>query len=154
VIDDDRSRPMPATTPNVFSTSVLADDVDATARFYVEHFGFERRLDIGWFTTLHHGDRPYELNVVERSHASVPERFRQAPAGVILAFLVDDVDEVAARLTDAGVDLVSPVIDEEYGQRHVFVTDPSGPLVDVVKLPTPSPEWLAATGLTSPAQPT
>jgi catechol 2,3-dioxygenase-like lactoylglutathione lyase family enzyme len=142
---------MTATTPNVFSTSVLADDVDATARFYVEHFGFERRLDLGWFTTLHHGDRPYELDVVERSHASVPEGFRRAPSGVILAFLVDDVDAVAARLADAGVELVTPVTDEEYGQRHVFVTDPSGTLVDVVQLTTPSPEWLAANGLAEPA---
>ena len=140
-----------APVPTVFSTTVLADDVAGTVRFYVEQFGFGVRLDIGWFVTLHHDDRPYELCVVERGHESVPEAYRRPPAGVIVAFLVDDVDACAARLAAAGTPVVSPVRDEPWGQRHTYVTDPAGTLIDVVQLTTPSPEWLAANGLSSAA---
>lgn len=140
-----------APTPTVFSTTVFADDVAATAGFYVEQFGFAVRLDIGWFVTLHHDDRPYELCVIERGHESIPEGYRGPPAGVIVAFLVDDVDAYAERLAAAGTPVVAPVRDEPWGQRHTYVTDPAGTLIDVVQLTTPSPEWLAANGLAEPA---
>jgi catechol 2,3-dioxygenase-like lactoylglutathione lyase family enzyme len=138
--------------PTLFSTTVMADDVAGVARFYVDQFGFAVRLDIGWFVTLHHDDRPYELCVVERGHESIPEGFRVAPAGVIVAFMVDDVDAYAERLVaDARATVVTPVRDEPWGQRHLYVTDPAGALIDVVQITTPSPGWLAANGLASPA---
>jgi catechol 2,3-dioxygenase-like lactoylglutathione lyase family enzyme len=133
--------------PTVFSATVLADDVATTARFYVDHFGFETRLDIGWFVTLHHGDRPYEMCVLARDHDSVPDGFRVTPAGTIVGFMVDDVDAVAAGLVAAGVPVVTPLRDEPWGQRHTFVTDPAGTLIDVVQVTTPDPAWLAAHGL-------
>lgn len=133
--------------PTMFSTTVLADDVPGTVRFYVEQFGFEVRLDIGWFVTLHHGERPYELCVIERAHEAVPAGHRVPPAGVIVAFMVDDVDACAARLAAAGTSVVLPVQDEPWGQRHTYVTDPAGTLIDVVQPTTPSPEWLRDCGL-------
>jgi catechol 2,3-dioxygenase-like lactoylglutathione lyase family enzyme len=139
---------MPAvTTPTMFSATVLADDVAATARFYVEHFGFETRLDIGWFVTLHHDDRPYEMCVIARDHDSVPDGFHVAPAGVVVAFMVDDVDAYAARFAAAEVPVVMPVRDEPWGQRHTYITDPAGTLIDVVQPTAPDPAWLEAHGL-------
>jgi len=134
--------------PTVFSATVLADDVAATAGFYIRHFGFETRIDIGWFVTLYHGDRPYEMCVLQRGHDSAPEGFRAAaPSGVIIGFMVDDVDAVAARLAADGVPVVTPMRDEPWGQRHTFVTDPAGTLIDVVQVTTPDPDWLRAHGL-------
>jgi catechol 2,3-dioxygenase-like lactoylglutathione lyase family enzyme len=139
----------PSVTPTVFSTTVLADDVATTARFYIDHFGFGTRLDIGWFVVLHHDDRPYEMCVIARDHDAVPAAFRTAPAGVIVAFMVDDVDAVAARLAASEVPVVTPVRDEPWGQRHTYVTDPAGTLIDVVQLIPPDPDWLAVNGLTT-----
>lgn len=73
-----------------------------------------------------------------------PRGSRHAPAGVIVAFIVDDVDALAAGLAAGGVPVVTPVRDEPWGQRHTYVTDPSGTLVDVVQVTTPDPGWLAA----------
>jgi uncharacterized glyoxalase superfamily protein PhnB len=70
-----------------------------------------------------------------------------APAGVIVGFMVDDVDAYAARFAAAGVPVVTPVKDEPWGQRHTFVTDPAGTLIDVVQMTTPDPAWLEAHGL-------
>ena len=140
--------PAPTTTiPTLVSTTVMADDVPGAVAFYVEQFGFAVRLDIGWFVTLHHDERPYEMCVVERGHDSVPEAFRTAPAGVIVGFLVDDVDAVVERLVAAGTTIVEPTRDEPWGQRHCYVTDPAGTLIDVVQLTQPDPAWLAANGL-------
>jgi hypothetical protein len=41
----------------------------------------------------------------------------------------------------------TPVKDEPWGQRHTFVTDPAGTLIDVVQMTTPDPAWLEAHGL-------
>jgi hypothetical protein len=51
--------------------------VPASARFYVEHFGFRPRLELDWFTTLTHEDRPYELGLLRADHEVVPEGYRQ-----------------------------------------------------------------------------
>ena len=77
----------------------------------------------------------------------MPEGYGAAPAGVVLAFLVDDVDAVEQRLRAAGVPIVQPLRNEPWGQRHLFCTDPAGTLIDVVQLIAPSPGWLREHGL-------
>lgn len=135
-----------------FSTSILTDDVSGTSRFYQQHFGFEEVLDIGWFATIRR-DGVHEMCFWDRAHDSLPEGYSAAPAGVVLAFMVDDVDAVEQRLRAAGVPIVQPVRDEPWGQRHVFCTDPAGTLIDVVQPIAPAPEWLRQHGLDpQPAQ--
>jgi hypothetical protein len=34
-------------------------DVPVSARFYIQHFGFQPRVELDWFTTLSHQDRPH-----------------------------------------------------------------------------------------------
>ena len=62
----------------VFGPCLLVDDVPASADFYVEHFGFQPRVELDWFTTLSHQDRPYELAFVRADHDTVPEGWRAA----------------------------------------------------------------------------
>jgi catechol 2,3-dioxygenase-like lactoylglutathione lyase family enzyme len=35
----------------VFGPCLLVKDVPASARFYIEHFGFQPRVELDWFTT-------------------------------------------------------------------------------------------------------
>jgi hypothetical protein len=58
---------------DAFGPSLLVEDVPASAHFYVEHFGFRPRLELDWFTTLTHDDRPYELGFLRADHQVVPE---------------------------------------------------------------------------------
>ncbi len=53
----------------------------------------------------------------------------------------------AAGFEAAGVPFLEPVRDEPWGQRHFYVQDPAGSVIDVVEFTTPSPEWLAEHGL-------
>jgi catechol 2,3-dioxygenase-like lactoylglutathione lyase family enzyme len=132
----------------VFGPCLLVQDVLASARFYIEHFGFQPRVELDWFTTLSHEDRPYELAFVRADHDTVPEGYRgRHTQGLIIGLLVPDAAAVDARLRAAGVRVVLPLRDEPFGQRHVMVADPNDVLVDVVQPIPPDPGWLAHQGL-------
>jgi catechol 2,3-dioxygenase-like lactoylglutathione lyase family enzyme len=130
-----------------FSTTLLTDAVAPTRDFYVERLGWRVTADAGFFVSLAHDEQAYELCVMQPEHPIVPEGHRAHAAGVILGFAVEDAEAEAERLQAAGVELVTAVIDEPYGQRHFFVTDPAGSLIDIVQMIDPDPEWLAAHGL-------
>jgi catechol 2,3-dioxygenase-like lactoylglutathione lyase family enzyme len=133
---------------DVFGPCLLVEDVPASARFYVQHFGFQPRLELDWFTTLTHEDRPYELGFVRADHDTVPAGYRgRCTQGLIIGLLVPDAEEVDARLRAAGVRVVLPLRDEPFGQRHVMVADPNDVLVDVVQTIPADPDWLARQGL-------
>jgi catechol 2,3-dioxygenase-like lactoylglutathione lyase family enzyme len=133
---------------DVFGPCLLVEDVPASARFYVQHFGFQPRLELDWFTTLTHQDRPYELGFVRADHDTVPAGYRgRRTQGLIIGLLVPDAKEVDTRLRAAGVRVVLPLRDEPFGQRHVIVADPNDVLVDVVQTIPADPDWLARQGM-------
>jgi catechol 2,3-dioxygenase-like lactoylglutathione lyase family enzyme len=137
---------------DAFGPSLLVEDVPASAHFYVEHFGFRPRLELDWFTTLTHDDRPYELGFLRADHQVVPEGYRGRRAdGLIIGLQVPDATEMDARLRAAGVRVVLPLRDEPFGQRHVIVADPNDVLVDIVQPIPADPDWLAQQGLQSGA---
>jgi catechol 2,3-dioxygenase-like lactoylglutathione lyase family enzyme len=131
----------------IFGPCLLVEDVPASAGFYIQHFGFQPRVELDWFTTLSHQDRPYELAFVRADHDTVPEGYRgRRTQGLVIGLLVPDAAAVDARLRTAGVRVVLPLRDEPFGQRHVMVADPNGVLVDVVQPIPADPGWLARHG--------
>ncbi len=126
-----------------FSTTLLTDDVAAVRDFHVRHFGWRVTGDAGFFVALAHDEQAYELCVLQRDSETVPAGYRKHAQGLILGYLVQDASAEAARLAGEGVGGLTPVVDEVYGQRHFFVTDPAGVLIDVIQLTTPDPEWVA-----------
>ncbi|WP_329044322.1 hypothetical protein OG738_24315 [Amycolatopsis sp. NBC_01488] len=75
----------------------------------------------------------------------MPDGYRTQPtSGLSFGLVVEDAAAEAKRLTEAGVDLVTPVVDEVYGQRHFSVADPNGVLLDVIEMIAPDPDWAAA----------
>ncbi|GAB2673986.1 VOC family protein [Kribbella swartbergensis] len=128
----------------IFPT-ICADDVAATRDFYVDLFGFAVVFDSGWYVQLEApaGARP-QLGIVEREHSSVPEAFRRRPAGFLVAIEVDDVDAVHEHARAAGLPMPLALRDEDFGQRHFMIVDPSGTLVDVITPIPPAPEYADA----------
>lgn len=138
-----------------FVPYLLVDDVAATSAFYVRHLGFEPVFELEWFVSLTHQERPeYKLDFVRRDyreHEVVPEAFLVRPAGVVLAFVVDDAAAAYATVQAAGVPVVMALRDEPWGQRRFMVQDPAGTLVELLQItgqaapeftgqdPTPAP---------------
>jgi uncharacterized glyoxalase superfamily protein PhnB len=51
---------------------------------------------------------------------------------LVLTVQVDDVDAAYARAQRMGSDVLSPLVDEDYGQRHFLVVDPNGVVLNVM----------------------
>jgi catechol 2,3-dioxygenase-like lactoylglutathione lyase family enzyme len=134
---------------NAIGLAVMSDSPAASAQWFVDHFGFEVRIDIGWYVnTQHDGHETFSLDFVRRDHESMPEVLRgKKVAGALLALMVDDVDDEEKRLRRAGLEPVLPLVTEPWGQRRFQVTSPDGLVVELLQLVEPSPEWLAEHGL-------
>lgn len=129
-----------------FYPVICTTDVAAVRDFYVRHFDFSVVFDSGWYASLRRDGEPvYELAVLDSTHPTIPDGFRQPAAGLLLNFEVDDVDAEYERLvTRAGLTPTLRLRSEEFGQRHFIVTDPAGVLVDVITEIPPSGEFAAA----------
>lgn len=120
---------------------LMCSEVTAAADFFRNGFGFDTTFATDWYVSLRSGD--HELALLAHDHATVPESHRALAQGVIINVEVDDVDAVHDRLVAMGHDLISPLRDEDFGQRHFIIAGP-GCLVDVIQPIAPSAEFLAA----------
>lgn len=132
----------------VVVTSKLAEARD----FYIQHFGFRVVFQADWYVQLHgfRGDThpPLELAFMLPNVESQPAPLHGAfsGAGIVLSIDVDDVDALHTKLKEAGVlrEVVVPLRDEPWGQRHFLFKDPAGTLLDVFQLIPPTSEYAAA----------
>lgn len=119
-------------------------DVAGVRSFYERHFHFEARYTSDWYVHLAHRDHPaVALAIVAHDHPTVPASHRHQAQGLLLNFEVDDVDREWARLKAEGVELLLPIQDEDFGQRHFIVRGPDGVLIGVIQPIPPSAEFAA-----------
>jgi uncharacterized glyoxalase superfamily protein PhnB len=115
------------------AVSLNVDDVDASAAFLVDHFGFHQEMAADGFASLARPDLATNVVLLRRGLATLPDDQRDNHAtGVILAFVVDDLDAELERLTTEGVTVTMPLRAEEWGERAFQVTDPNGILVQLM----------------------
>ncbi|UJW84613.1 VOC family protein [Devosia sp. SL43] len=122
---------------------IQVDDVEATARFYEQNFGFTRIFSSDWYVQLRaSADHPFEIALIVQDHETIPEPGRGPTKAMLLSFYVEDAAAEHARLVAAGVPIAQPLRDEVFGQRHFIATDPNGLYLDVITPIEPDPEWL------------
>ena len=110
--------------------------------FYKNLFGMHAAFEIDWYVQLQSsGNSSIQIGFVKIDHPSVPERFQAMPAGTIVTLEVEDADQYYAKAKKLGLHIEMSLRDEPWGQRHFMVLDPSGVLVDVVKLIEPSKKF-------------
>lgn len=79
-------------------TNILCKNVNEVAQFYETVLSMKRHEDFGWFIILTHSDMPkMEFGLLDRTHETVPSEIVADPAGMILTFVVDDVEQCFAR---------------------------------------------------------
>ncbi|GGB37515.1 glyoxalase [Roseibium aquae] len=124
---------------------IMTDRVPQTARFFIDHFRFQKAFEADWYVHLQSvEDDKVNLAILDRAHETIPVQGRgQGAAGLILNFEVEDVDVIYEKLKDAGLPMLLELRDEPFGQRHFITEDPNGVLIDVIKPIPPSPEFLA-----------
>ncbi|MEQ9400937.1 MAG: VOC family protein [Longimicrobiales bacterium] len=122
---------------------LITDRVQDTADFYRRRFGFEDTFVSAWYVSLRHPQDPaQELAFLELGHPTIPEGFSTPSQGILINVEVDDAQSAYGALADEEVvRVVLPLRDEEFGQRHFIVVDPSGNLVDVIQNIAPSADF-------------
>jgi uncharacterized glyoxalase superfamily protein PhnB len=115
------------------AVSLNVEDPAASAAFLRDHFGFEEEMAADGFASLRRPDAAMNVVFLRRGLPTLPSDQRDAHAtGVILAFVVDDLEGELARLEGEGVAITMPLTVEEWGERAFQVRDPNGVIVQLV----------------------
>ncbi len=115
------------------AVSLNVEDASASSRFLQEHFGFREEMSADGFASLARPDVGMNVIFLRRGLATLPADQRDDLAsGLILAFVVDDLEGELARLQGEGVAVTMPLTEEEWGERAFQVRDPNGVIVQLV----------------------
>lgn len=115
------------------AVSLNVDDVPASSAFLIEHFGFRTEMAAEGFASLTRDDAGTNVVFLRRGLATLPADQRDEHArGLILAFVVDDLEGELARLQAEGVAITMPLTAEEWGERAFQVRDPNGVIIQLV----------------------
>jgi hypothetical protein len=105
----------------------------ATAADFEALLPVERVFDSGWFVQLVSPDGRLQLGLVRHDHESVPVGWQNSAAGLFVT--VDTGDANAAwSSTEGKFEVIQPLRDEVWGQRHFILRLAGNILVDVVEM--------------------
>jgi uncharacterized glyoxalase superfamily protein PhnB len=120
--------------------SLNVDDVDASASFVTRHFGFAEVMAADGFVSLARDDVGFNLIFLRTGLPTFkPEHARGHVDGLLIVFVVNDIDGEYARLQAEGVPITTPIETEPWGERFFQVTDPNGVVIQLV-------QWTTAPG--------
>jgi predicted enzyme related to lactoylglutathione lyase len=122
--------------------SLNVDDVTASAAFAKQHFGFNEEMSADGFVSLSRQDAGFHLIFLRTGLSSFkPDSMRDRKAdGLLVAFVVDNIDAEYARLQEEGVTITTPIQTEPWGERFFQVTDPNGVVIQLVQWMTEPPK--------------
>lgn len=115
------------------AVSLNVDDVQASSAFLIRHFGFREEMSAEGFASLTRDDAGMNVVFLRRGLPTLPGDQRDDHAsGVILAFVVDELETELARLEREDVAITMPLTVEEWGERAFQVRDPNGVIIQLV----------------------
>lgn len=115
------------------AVSLTVDDPAASAEFLVRHFGFTEAASAPGFASLTRPDSGMNVVFLQRGLETLPaDQAEQHATGLILAFVVDDLEGELDRLQREGVAITMPLTTEEWGERAFQVRDPNRVIVQLV----------------------
>ncbi|MET7770706.1 VOC family protein [Nocardia sp. NPDC005366] len=115
--------------------SLNVPDPTTSAAFLVEHLGFTEKMSADGFVSLDRDDAGINVIYLRTGLETFKPKSRAGSAGegLLVVFVVDDIDGEYARLEGAGVPIVTPIETEEWGERYFQMTDPNGIVIQLVQ---------------------
>ena len=115
--------------------SLNVADPAASAEFVTTHFGFTEQMAADGFVSLVHPDAGVNLIYLRTGLSTFkPERAAGAAGdGLLVVFVVADIDTEYDRLRGAGAPIVTPIETEEWGERYFQTTDANGIIYQLVQ---------------------
>lgn len=102
---------------------LFPDDVDRFVDFYTRVLRFQLARHELHYAAVERG--LIQVGAVKAWSAADPKA-RRPPQGVEIVIEVDDVDEEAAAVSEAGWPLDEPLTDQPWGLRDFRILDPDG----------------------------
>jgi catechol 2,3-dioxygenase-like lactoylglutathione lyase family enzyme len=99
-------------------------DLEASRDAYVAVLGLREVMNHGWIVTLADDELRHQVSLMTKDAT--------APVNPNVSIEVDDVDAAHQAAVDAGLHIVHPLSDEEWGVRRFFFADPAGNVVNVL----------------------
>ncbi len=108
--------------------SLNVADVAASAAFATTHFGFTEAMADDGFVSLAHPDAGVNIVFLRTGLGTFKPTSIAGPAGqgLLIAFVVDDLDAEFARIAGAGATVVTEPETEPWGERFCQFADPNG----------------------------
>jgi catechol 2,3-dioxygenase-like lactoylglutathione lyase family enzyme len=103
---------------------LTVSDIDAAVVTYRRILGLREVMNHGWIVTLADDELRHQVSLMT-SDAT-------APVNPQVSIEVDDVDAAYQAAVAAGLEIVHPLSDEEWGVRRFFFADGSGNVVNVL----------------------
>ena len=121
------------------AVSLNVPDVEASATWAQRHLGFSEVMAAEGFRSLAHPDAGFNLIYLRTGLPTFkPASVAGRVDGLLVVFTVEDVDAEYARLQAAGVDVVTQIETEPWGERYFQVADPNGVVYQLVQWLTPA----------------
>ena len=120
----------------------ITEKLQLSKDYFMENFGFNAVFANDWYVHLV-TPNGIQLGFLMPEHSSQPEFFHQAfnGNGAIFSLEVEDADEAYLTAQARGLNILLPLKEEEWGQKHFVVKDPSGVKIDVVQSTEPGDEF-------------
>jgi uncharacterized glyoxalase superfamily protein PhnB len=99
-------------------------DIGAARDAYIQVLGLREVMNLGWVVTLADDGLRHQVSLMTKDAT--------APVNPSVSIEVDDVDAAYQAAVDAGLQIVHPLSDEEWGVRRFFFADFSGNVVNVL----------------------
>ncbi|MBI3213317.1 MAG: VOC family protein [Mycobacterium sp.] len=96
----------------------------AAAQQYAAVLGLDVVMDHGWIVTLADPEHRHQLSLMTKDQT--------AQVNPSVSVEVDDVDTAYDAAVDAGLTIVHPLSDEDWGVRRFFFADAAGNIVNVL----------------------
>lgn len=112
----------------------ITSKLTETAEFYKTYFEFDEVFTSDWYIQLAHKGGA-EIAVMLPDQPNQPEFLHGAHTGkgMVFTFETKDATAVYGALKAKNAPFTLELRDEEWGQRHFILEDPSGVYVDVVE---------------------
>lgn len=121
---------------NILTTTVTLTVADpaASAAFFARHLGFGEALSFDGGAAVEHPDGGPTLFFLREGLKTLdPSRRYLRAQGVTLAFTVGDIEGEVERLKESGVPLNSELRQDDWGERHVQISDPNALVIQLVQ---------------------
>lgn len=115
--------------------SLNVADETASARFLTEHFGFVEEMADDGFVSLRRDDAGFNIVFLRTGKESFRPASHAASAkdGLLIVFVVDDIDVEWVRLSKTDIPVATPIETEPWGERYFQVLDPNGVVIQLVQ---------------------